>query len=742
MNNILLQRAPCVRPFSLASAVAAATIWCCGPAQANAQTVISGGEVGGQTWTMAGSPFRLTGDITIAAGTTLRIESGVQVTVLHGDAQAAGFDPAAVEITVRGSLIAEGVTISSECTGFNSIQCNSWHGIVVEPQATHVSIAGSFVRGGYAGIRYRHPGSILNTAGATFDNLASNTLNGATTHGSGIRVESGTPLVERASFAYNASGVMVTGSGRPVIRSSVFGTGSIPAITIEQTDATAAPVRILNNDLGQFTSGTSTIGINPSVSGLHVEIANNRFVQSVYPVMSITANPATSSVNIRHNLFENLAKAVSGATLGSANIEGTGAAGIDMGANDVDVPADRNGHPRPQGVAMDIGAYESTGATNRLSGSWSGSWGRVSSSPAGISLVDAPVHADFAAGTVVTLTPNVPSGSRFHHWSGACTGHGICQVTMDSWKSVDAVFVDAHATRGDADGDFRADLFWREPAPGVGLSWWTMNGSTATGYNYHQVPAEWQIADVGDVDGDGKTDLLWRRAVDGATYLWLLDGLGFKSFHDLGILDPAVWSLVGLADLDGDGKSDLVWRSSSGLFYFWLMNGGTIAAQGGLPNPVGAQWQVAGMADMDRDGKADIVFRDAVTGEVYLWFMNGLAIASQSSVGFVDPAVWSLVDAADFDSDGMADLLWRSSAGEVYVWLMNGATPVDSGFLANNPGMDWSIHAVSDFDGDNRADLVWRHANGTPYFWGVSGLAVPVHGALPNPGGTWQVVAP
>jgi len=73
---------------------------------------------------------------------------------------------------------------------------------------------------------------------------------------------------------------------------------------------------------------------------------------------------------------------------------------------------------------------------------------------------------------------------------------------------------------------------------------------------------------------------------------------------------------------------------------------------------------------------------------------------------------------------------------------MNGATPVDSGFLANNPGMDWSIHAVSDFDGDNRADLVWRHANGTPYFWGVSGLAVPVHGALPNPGGTWQVVAP
>ncbi|HQW39358.1 MAG TPA: choice-of-anchor D domain-containing protein, partial [Usitatibacteraceae bacterium] len=93
------------------------------------------------------------------------------------------------------------------------------------------------------------------------------------------------------------------------------------------------------------------------------------------------------------------------------------------------------------------------------------------------------------------------------------------------------------ATRGDANGDGRSDLFWRTAAPGTGLSWWTMNGASATAANYHDVDPAWQVADVGDLDGDGKADLVWRRASDGATYLWLLDGFVFKGFADLGVLD-------------------------------------------------------------------------------------------------------------------------------------------------------------------------------------------------------------
>src|SRR6185369_6696421 len=46
----------------------------------------------------------------------------------------------------------------------------------------------------------------------------------------------------------------------------------------------------------------------------------------------------------------------------------------------------------------------------------------------------------FNAGNVVTLIPNPGSGAVFSSWSGACSGSGVCQVTMDGPKSVSAAF--------------------------------------------------------------------------------------------------------------------------------------------------------------------------------------------------------------------------------------------------------------------------------------------------------------
>jgi C1A family cysteine protease len=46
----------------------------------------------------------------------------------------------------------------------------------------------------------------------------------------------------------------------------------------------------------------------------------------------------------------------------------------------------------------------------------------------------------FNAGNVVTLTPVPGSGAAFSSWSGACSGSGSCQVTMDGAKSVTATF--------------------------------------------------------------------------------------------------------------------------------------------------------------------------------------------------------------------------------------------------------------------------------------------------------------
>ncbi|MBX3717878.1 MAG: hypothetical protein KF738_17910 [Burkholderiales bacterium] len=141
------------------------------------------------------------------------------------------------------------------------------------------------------------------------------------------------------------------------------------------------------------------------------------------------------------------------------------------------------------------------------------------------------------SGTTFVDVGLVP-GTAYSYVVVACDAAGNC-----SQPSAPAV-VTPRGSRGDANGDGKSDLFWRTAAPGTGLSWWTMNGSAATGANYHDVDPAWQIADVGDLDGDGKADLVWRRASDGATYLWLLDGFAFKGFADLGVLDPARASWV------------------------------------------------------------------------------------------------------------------------------------------------------------------------------------------------------
>ena len=65
--------------------------------------------------------------------------------------------------------------------------------------------------------------------------------------------------------------------------------------------------------------------------------------------------------------------------------------------------------------------------------------GSVSSSPGPISC-GATCSAGYDHGTVVTLTATADAGSTFAAWSGACTGTGTCQVTMDQARAVTATF--------------------------------------------------------------------------------------------------------------------------------------------------------------------------------------------------------------------------------------------------------------------------------------------------------------
>jgi len=66
-------------------------------------------------------------------------------------------------------------------------------------------------------------------------------------------------------------------------------------------------------------------------------------------------------------------------------------------------------------------------------------FGRISSSPAGIDC-GGDCSAIFAPDSLVTLTADPDAGSTFSGWSGACSGTGDCEVTMDAPKTVTAAF--------------------------------------------------------------------------------------------------------------------------------------------------------------------------------------------------------------------------------------------------------------------------------------------------------------
>jgi hypothetical protein len=84
--------------------------------------------------------------------------------------------------------------------------------------------------------------------------------------------------------------------------------------------------------------------------------------------------------------------------------------------------------------------FNAAGATFGLTVTKSGAGtGTVTSTPAGINC-GVTCTANYASGTLVTLTPTPAAGSAFANWTGACSGSGACVVTMDAAKTVFAAF--------------------------------------------------------------------------------------------------------------------------------------------------------------------------------------------------------------------------------------------------------------------------------------------------------------
>ncbi len=128
-------------------------------------TSVSGTIASDQTWTLAGSPYVMTGDVTVAAGVTLTVQAGVSVQAAGADALAAGASPSLVELNVNGTLSVNGTTDNP--VSFTSVSAagrDDWYGVVVAGGATIGNA--SFAHATYG---VRASTSALTLTGSSFD---------------------------------------------------------------------------------------------------------------------------------------------------------------------------------------------------------------------------------------------------------------------------------------------------------------------------------------------------------------------------------------------------------------------------------------------------------------------------------------------------------------------------------------------------------------------------------------------
>jgi hypothetical protein len=130
----------------LVTTIACLLAW---PARGYAATTIDGGEVGGQVWTAAGSPYLVTGrngHLSIAVGQELRIEAGTVVSFSGAIMR--------VKLEFRGTLTINGtaaapVILQGEAGATSSV---SWGGIQPSDGAS-VKVTGAIIRNAVTGLR-------------------------------------------------------------------------------------------------------------------------------------------------------------------------------------------------------------------------------------------------------------------------------------------------------------------------------------------------------------------------------------------------------------------------------------------------------------------------------------------------------------------------------------------------------------------------------------------------------------
>lgn len=335
------------------------------PWQAFAGTTIVGGNIINQTWTPAGSPYLIQGDITVPAGVFLTIQAGTQVQFANTDGQSAGLDSVRVEFTVVGTLNINGTAASPVTLSGQNSSAGSWFGIVINAPATSVVISHANISGPIYAIYSSAAGNVLQVSSSTISNCQS----------IGINVLAGTPTLDALSIGCGQIGINYNGNSGGVVSNSLISgnsygiyyqpTAGTPSLLITQSTLHANSYGVYMASGGGGTVSSLVLNNSLVTQSSNTGVYRDTFVPTASTLSVIYSDVFNNATNYQHVVAGTGAISADPlyvAAPGDLHLR-AGSPAIDNGSASNTSTHDRDGNPRPvnggSGSAIyDMGAYE------------------------------------------------------------------------------------------------------------------------------------------------------------------------------------------------------------------------------------------------------------------------------------------------------------------------------------------------------------------------------------------------
>ena len=258
----------------------------------SAETRVGGTLQGQNTWTKAGSPYVVTGDLTIGKNSTLKIGPGVTVRFKPNIASRGGMNEFDLEIWVKGTLVVEGAAGDSVffTSDASTPRWEDWQGIIVDGPTAKLVAKNAVIEYALQGIRCMDgtvnansvtvrrcmkDGFRFNRGHGTLDGVIATEIGNSGGTGMGINLESASRVdIVNSSVIGVQNGISYSQRSGGKLHNTTVTMCVARGVLIHNADPDVRGCVITGNEIGIIASG----GANPVVQ------ENNLFENNVAEV--------------------------------------------------------------------------------------------------------------------------------------------------------------------------------------------------------------------------------------------------------------------------------------------------------------------------------------------------------------------------------------------------------------------------------------------------------------------------